>query len=179
MSGRTKPVPATCPDCGSQRTVWMTVGPTIIAAGITRRCKPCANRRIARNRFKDRAGIRVCPDCGDKQVMPLKSLRTNGVRPAPGTVVTRRCRECSSRAMGRNPHARRGVPSRPHPRDDIDEVVVLRLTSGRRDVRSNIGERLEATRQLLAHRLTRRQVAERIGVSARTVQRYQRELAAA
>lgn len=114
---------------------------------------------------------RRCPDCGD-----VRELRNDGHQKVGSTVI-RRCRACNVRAslVHGGSLANRFTAT---PRTDIDEVVVLRLTGGRRDTPSNIAERLEATRRLFSHGLSGHQVAERIGVHPRTVWRYRRELAA-
>ena len=64
------------------------------------------------------------------------------------------------------------------PRDDIDHVMVDRIMGGR-DRGANIAERLEAAARLLGlYRLPRPLVAERLGVTVRTVDRYIAELRA-
>jgi len=113
-----------------------------------------------------RTFTRRCSDCGD-----VSQLRYDGHHPV-GSLVIRRCRQCAPNAITH----RSGYFT---PRDDIDDVMVDRLMGGR-DRGSNIAERLEATARLVGvYRLPAPLVAERLGVTTRTVERYKRELRAA
>lgn len=119
---------------------------------------------------------RLCPDCGDRRVMRVTSIRANngyGKWARPGSTVTRRCVQCNMRV-----NMWRGGGIRVD-RDNIDHVVVTRLLD-RRPVRSNIAERQAAARLLLeTYREPVAKVAERLGVSTRTIHRYQTEWRAA
>lgn len=112
-----------------------------------------------------RTFTRQCMDCGD-----VRELRHDGRQPIGSTVI-RRCNPCSSRA-------KIGKRNEPTPRDDIDDVMVDRLMGGR-DRGANIAERLEAAARLVGlYRLPAGLVAERLGVTRRTVHRYKAELRA-
>lgn len=107
---------------------------------------------------------RTCRDCGDTRIVT-----------SPNTAARRqiaagekRCHSCWQRIVT----AHLGpIPARS--RDDVDPVVVERLVAGR-PARATVAERLEAVRALAG--LTGHEIAERLGVSLRSVQRYRSEL---
>lgn len=55
---------------------------------------------------------------------------------------------------------------------EVDEVAVMRATSGDRSVTLNTAERREAVAQLTARGLSARAIAELLGVAERTVNRH-------
>lgn len=113
-----------------------------------------------------RTFTRRCPECGD-----TRKLRQDGRQPADSLVV-RSCRPCVARKVGPLSLL---VPVAT-PRDDIDDVMVDRIMGGRASG-ANIAERLEATARLVGlYRLSTSLVAERLGVTRRTVERYKAEL---
>ena len=128
------------------------------AAAEVRACPTCRQPREVYVRVAAKA-VRICPDCGDRKVMLARNLKGQ---------TRRRCTRCAN--------ARKARGRRATPRDDVDEVMVDRVMGGR--VRgANIAERLEATARLVGlYRLPAPIVAERLGVSLSTVDRYKREL---
>jgi len=115
-----------------------------------------------------RTFTRRCKDCGD-----VRELRYDWHQPAGSTVV-RRCKGCAAAAnLTQGPVEYRFTET---PRDDIDDVMVDRIMGGRAGG-ANVAERLEATARLAGlYRLPASLIAERLGVTPRTVQRYRREL---
>ena len=116
-----------------------------------------------------RTFTRQCSDCGD-----TRELRHDGTQ-AVGSLVVRRCWPCNARAN--RPHTKLAATAFvATPRDDIDDVMVDRLMGGRTRG-ANVAERLEATARLVGvYRLSATLVAERLGVTRRSVERYKREL---
>jgi len=55
--------------------------------------------------------------------------------------------------------------------DEVDEVAVQRLISGQPPAHTTRAERQLAVRQLLTHRMTNREIAERLHLAQRTVER--------
>jgi len=132
----------------------------VSAAAEVRACPTCRQPREVYVRVAAKA-VRICPDCGDRKVMLARNLKGQ---------TRRRCTRCAN--------ARKAGGRRATPRDDVDEVMVDRIMGGR-DSGANIAERLEAAARLLGlYRLSRSMVAERLGVTTRTVDRYIAELRA-
>ena len=104
--------------------------------------------------------LRTCPDCGDRRVVHSTTTRQDERILAGGS----RCMPCYIEFSAR--------PLNPPDcsTDNIDEVAVMRLLAGQ-PVRATVAEKLEAMRRLPVG-LSAREIAERLRVSARQVQRY-------
>lgn len=88
-----------------------------------------------------------------------------------------RCPECTAAKIERN--RRRYVPSKhrlnggwPRTGEDVDEIAVERACLGDETIRLNRSEMLAAFAWMDAHRYTARTIAERLGITMRTVQRW-------
>ena len=107
--------------------------------------------------------LRACTDCDDERLVHCRKAEQ-------GTVMRRRCGRCHSIAVC-SKYLGATIAT---PRDDIDEMAVERIIGGDRKV-GNIAERIEATVILAARGLSAADIAARIGVTPRTIERYKAE----
>lgn len=110
--------------------------------------------------------IRTCPTCGDVRTLTMRSRQP----------VVRECRVCASRRVAeRYPftkeEAMRGRQTYLARLAELDPVVVDRLVSGRPQP-ATVPERVAAVRRLHERGLTASQIAGRLGVTTRSVERY-------
>jgi len=59
---------------------------------------------------------------------------------------------------------------------DVDEVVVRRLLSGERGLDPSVAELVAATAKLMAENKTNREIADRLGRTKRSVERYRKDV---
>lgn len=106
---------------------------------------------------------RTCPECGDNRTIVANDRRQiEKIR-----LGVQLCRDCNGLRWASH------LPPVPARRAHVDEIAVDRLVAGS-PVRATVAERIEAMRRLPG--LSASEIAERFGVTSRTVQRYRSEL---